>query len=78
MTETTDDRLRLHIEAAENLIAEKKAVQDDLTDRFKLAKAEGYDPKAMKAIIKLRSMTPDDRATQDAILDTYKCALGID
>lgn len=78
MSETTDNKLRLHIEAAENLMAEKKAIQQDLTERFKLARGEGYDDKAMRDIIKLRAMKPDDRAAQDMILDTYKCAIGLD
>lgn len=74
----TDDKLRLHIEAAENLMAEKKVIQQDLTERFKLARSEGYDDKAMKAIIKLRAMKPDDRAAQDMILETYRIALGME
>lgn len=78
MSETTDDRLRLFIERAERLTEEKKGISDDIRDVFAEAKAVGYDPKAMRAIIKLRAMKPDDRAAQDMILDTYKCALGME
>ena len=73
-----DDRLRLLIERVERLDEEKKGIADDIRDVFMEAKAVGYDPKIMKMIIKLRAMKPDDRREQEAILETYKIALGLD
>ncbi|WP_374414230.1 DUF2312 domain-containing protein [Novosphingobium colocasiae] len=75
---STEDRLRLHIEAIERLEEEKRGVADDITERYNLAKAEGFDTKVMKVIVKLRKMRPDDRREMDMIVDTYKNALGID
>ena len=77
MAETTDDRLRLLIERAERLIEEKKGIADDINDVFSEAKAVGYDSKIMREIIRLRAMKPDDRAEREAVLDTYKAALGL-
>lgn len=74
----TDDRLRLLIERIERLEEEKKGVSDDIKEVYAEAKATGYDPKVMKLVIKLRAMSKDDRDEQDAILDTYKAALGIE
>jgi uncharacterized protein (UPF0335 family) len=31
----------------------------------------------MRMIVKLRAMKPDDRAEMEAMLDTYKAALGL-
>lgn len=73
----TDDRLRLLIERVERLNEEKKGISDDIRDVFSEAKAVGYDTKMMREIIKLRKMKPDDRAEMEAILETYKCALGL-
>jgi len=73
----SDDRLRLLIERAERLIEERKGISDDLNDVFQEGKAVGYDPKIMKAVIKLRAMKPDDRREMEAVLDLYKSALGI-
>ena len=73
----SDDRLRLLIERAERLIEERKGISDDLNDVFQEGKAVGYDPKIMKAVIKLRAMNPDDRREMEAVLDLYKSALGI-
>lgn len=76
--ETTDTKLKLHIEAIENLTAERKAVQEDISERYKLAASEGYDKKAIREIIKLRKLRDDERREQEAVLETYKCNLGID
>jgi len=75
---TTDDRLRLLIERVERLQDEKKGISDDIKDVFGEAKATGYDTKAMKEIIKIRKKSRDDRMAEEAILETYKCSLGID
>lgn len=72
-----DERLRLLIERVERLEEEKKAVSDDQRDVYAEAKAVGYDTKMMRQIVKLRKMNPDDRAEQEAILETYKIALGL-
>lgn len=73
----TDDRLRLLIERIERLEEEKKGIADDIRDVYAEAKAVGYDSKIMREVIRLRKMNPDDRAERDAILETYRCALGM-
>ena len=77
MAETTDDRLRLLIERIERLEEEKKGIADDVRDVYAEAKAVGYDVKIMRQIVRLRKMTPDDRAEMEMVLDTYKAALGL-
>ena len=73
----SDDRLRLLIERAERLIEEEKGIRDDKNDVFKEGASQGYDPKIMKAVIKLRAMNPDDRREMEAVLDLYKSALNL-
>ena len=77
MANATDERLRLLIERIERLEEEKKGIADDIRDTYAEAKAVGYDAKIMREIVRLRAMKPDDRAERDAILDTYKAALGL-
>jgi len=72
-----DDRLRLLIERIERLEDEKKGISDDIRDVYGEAKSTGYDAKVMRQIVKLRKMKPDDRAEMEAVLDTYKSALGL-
>lgn len=73
----SDERLRLLIERVERLEEEKKGIGDDIKDVYAEAKAVGYDSKIMRQIVRLRKMKPDDRREQEAILDTYKAALGL-
>lgn len=74
----TDDRLRLLIERVERLEEEKKGIGDDIKDVYLEAKAVGYDVKAMRAVIRLRKMSRDDRREMEAVLDLYKAELGLD
>lgn len=76
--QSTDDRLRLLIERIERLEEEKKGIGDDIKDVYAEAKATGYDAKIMRQIVRLRKMKPDDRREMEAVLETYKNALGID
>lgn len=78
MTQATDDRLRLLIERVERLEEEKKGISDDIGDVYAEAKAVGYDAKIMRQVVKLRKMSKDDRAEQDAILELYRAALGLE
>jgi uncharacterized protein (UPF0335 family) len=71
------DQLRLFIERIERLEEEKKGMQDDIKDVYLEAKSGGHDPTTMKAVIRLRRMNKDDRDEAEAILETYKAALGM-
>ena len=71
------DELRLLIERIERLEEEKKAIADDVKDVYAEAKARGYDTKTMRAIVRLRKMETHVRQEADALLETYKAALGL-
>jgi uncharacterized protein (UPF0335 family) len=71
------DQLRLFIERIERLEDEKKGIADDIKDVYAEAKANGFDPKIMKLVIKLRAMETHSRQEQDAILETYRAAVGV-
>ena len=73
----TAEQLRLFIERIERLEAEKKAIADDIKDVYSEAKSQGYDTKIVKQIIRLRRMEKDARDEEEAVLDTYKKALGL-
>ena len=75
---TTDDQLRLFIERIERMEEEKKGVGDDIRDTYNEAKSQGYDTKIMRQVIRLRRMSKNDRMEMEAILETYKAALGIE
>ena len=71
------DQLRLLIERIERLEEEKKGIADDIKDVYGEAKANGYDTKTMRAIVRLRKMETHARQEADALLETYRQALGM-
>ena len=48
-----------------------------ITDVYSEAKARGYDAKIMRQIVRLRKMESHHRDEMEAVLDTYKAALGL-
>ncbi|MGF7170372.1 uncharacterized protein (UPF0335 family) [Sphingobium xanthum] len=72
------EQLRLLIERIERLEEEKKGIADDIKDVYGEAKATGFDVKTMRSIVRLRKMEKHHREEAEALLETYKAALGLD
>jgi uncharacterized protein (UPF0335 family) len=72
------ERLRSLVERIERLEEEKASLAADVREVCAEAKADGYDVKIMRQIIKLRKMDHADRAEQEEILVLYKHALGME
>ncbi len=73
----TADELRQFIERFEQLESEKKDVSERQKELMAEAKGRGYDTKVMKKVVALRKRKPDDIAEEEAILDMYKQAMGM-
>jgi uncharacterized protein (UPF0335 family) len=73
----TADELRQFVERFEQLDAEKKDVAEQQKELMSEAKGRGYDTKVLKMIIALRRRKPDDLAEEEAVLEVYKTALGM-
>ena len=71
------DQLKQYIDRIERLEAEKSSLLDDIKQVFDEAKANGFDVKTMKQIIKLRKLDKNKLAEQDAILELYRQALDL-
>ena len=71
------EQLRLLIERIERLEEEKKGISDDIADVYGEAKSTGFDAKTMRTIIRLRKMEKHHRDEADALLETYRAALGM-
>ena len=74
----TADELRQFIERYEQLEAEKKDVTANQKELMQEAKGRGYDTKVMKKLIALRKRDADSIAEEDAVLEMYKAALGME
>ena len=76
-TKSKDNRLKNFIERIEKLEEEKNNILVDIKEVYSEAKSSGYDPKIMRKILIIRKMDIDERLEQEALLDTYRNALGI-
>lgn len=71
------DQLRAFVERIERLEEEIKAINGDKTEVYAEAKANGYDVKALKAVIAKRRKSPEERSEEEAMIDLYMHALGM-
>ncbi|MFG1245518.1 DUF2312 domain-containing protein [Xanthobacter flavus] len=71
------EQLQSFIERIERLEEEKAGIAEDIKDVFAEAKANGFDVKALRTILKIRKEDSDERKEQEAIVDLYLQALGI-
>lgn len=71
------EQLRLFIERIERMEEEKKGIADDIKDTYAEMKATGFDTKTVKQIVKLRKMEKHHREEAEALLETYRNAIGL-
>jgi uncharacterized protein (UPF0335 family) len=72
-----DGQLLAYFERVERLHEERKALSSDIAAVYGEAKANGFDVKAMREIVKLRGMDRDKRQEFEAIVDLYRSAVGL-
>lgn len=71
------EQLRSFIQRIERLEEEKAALQADIREIYAEAKGNGFDPKVMRQVVRLRKMDKADLQEQEALLDLYKSAVGL-
>ena len=71
-------QLKSIVERIERLEEEKKALADDIKDVYAEAKANGFDVKQLRAVVRIRKMDQQKRAEELAVLDLYLHALGME
>ena len=71
------DQLKSFVERIERLEEEKKAIADDIRDVYQEAKANGFDTRTLRQVVRLRKQDREERLEQEALLDLYMHALGM-
>ena len=71
------DQLKQYISKIERLESDKADISDDINQVYDEAKANGFDTKIMKKVVRLKRMDRDSLAEEEAILDLYRSALEI-
>ena len=75
-TRFAKDQLKAFVERIERLEEEKKTISDDIRDVYAESKGNGFDVKALRAVVRLRKQDANERNEQQLILETYMNALG--
>lgn len=70
--------LRQFIERIERLEEERTTLNDDIKEVVAEAKGRGYDTKTIRAIVRLRKKDSNHRKEEEAMLELYKSALGME
>jgi uncharacterized protein (UPF0335 family) len=70
-------QLKSIVERIERMEEEKKALADDIRDIYAEAKANGFDTKTLRTVVRLRKQDRAEREEQEALLDLYLHALGM-
>lgn len=72
------DQLKSFLERIERLEEEKAGLASDIRDIFAEAKGTGFDTKAIRKLIALRKKDHAERQEEQAILELYAAAIGMD
>ncbi len=70
-------QLRSLIERIERAEEDKAEMALCICEIYSEAKAQGFDVKIMRQIVRIRKQDPAERAEQEALLDTYMSSLGM-
>lgn len=71
-------QLKSIVERIERLEDEKAALADDIREVYTEAKSNGFDVKTLRALVRLRKKDAAEREEQQALLDLYLRAMGMD
>ena len=72
------NQLNSYFDRIERIEEEMKEMRADVREIYAEAKGNGFDPKVMRQVMRLRKMNPADRAETELLLESYKAALGMD
>ena len=71
------DQIKSIVGRIERLEEEKQALADDIKEVYAEAKANGFDTKTLRAVVRLRKQDASRRQQQEALLELYMHALGM-
>ncbi len=73
---TSAQLLKGYVNRIERLAEEKQGIADDIKDIYNEAKAEGFDVKALRQVIRRNKLDVNEKVEFDALVETYEANLG--
>lgn len=81
MSETAEighnGQLKSIVERIENIEGEIKEHQQDRSDIYAEAKGNGFDPKALREIVRRRKADAEKLAAHESLVEVYMASLGM-
>ena len=71
------DQLKSFVERIERLEEEAVTISGDIKDVYAEAKANGFDVKILRQVIRIRKQDKSEREEMEALLELYMQALGM-
>jgi uncharacterized protein (UPF0335 family) len=71
------DQIKSVVERVEVLEAEKRDISESIKEVYTEAKGNGLDVKALRTIVSMRRLDPNERAENETVLETYLKAMGM-
>lgn len=77
LQESAQQQLRQMVESIERLEEDKRAISNDIKDKYLEAKGLGFDTKALKQVVRLRKKSQAERQEEESLVEVYLHALGM-
>jgi uncharacterized protein (UPF0335 family) len=72
------DEVLQYINRIEKLEEEKKATAEDIKGVYEELKGNGYDSKIIRKLVSIRRKTKEERQEEEALLELYMSAIGME
>ena len=72
------DEVMQYINRIEKLEEEKRATSEDIKSVYLEVKSIGYDAKIIRKLVAIRRKSRDERKEEEALLELYMSAIGMD
>lgn len=76
MSIVNEPQIKSIVERVERLHEDRKAIASDISEIYKEARGNGFDPKVLKKVVAYRAQDRDKRQQEGEIFDLYLSALG--
>jgi uncharacterized protein (UPF0335 family) len=73
----SNSQLKAIVERIHTLEDDKKQCSDAIRDIYSEAKGNGYDPKALRVIVRRQRADAQKLAEHEALVETYMAAMGM-
>jgi uncharacterized protein (UPF0335 family) len=72
------DEVMQYINRIEKLEEEKRATSEDIKSVYLEVKSTGYDPKIIRKLVSIRRKSKEERQEEEALLELYMSAIGME